>query len=174
MIRCPICKAEYPENTLFCEDCASYLQEDDGEETDPLVTNEVTVTQTGREKVPEKKYTSSVSLKLSISDSGQEVELPLTQEVNIGRLDPASNSFPEVDLASHGGLKKGVSRWHAKILRRGNEVLIEDLASMNGTFLNCRRLSPYFPQALRSGDELKLGDLILQVSFIPQKHQRPA
>ena len=69
MIRCPVCKAEYPENTLSCEDCASYLQEDDGEETDPLVTHEVTVTQTEREKVPEKKGTSPVSLKLSISDS---------------------------------------------------------------------------------------------------------
>jgi pSer/pThr/pTyr-binding forkhead associated (FHA) protein len=106
-----------------------------------------------------------VSLKLSIPDSGRELELPLTKEVNIGRLDPASNCFPEIDLACQDGLKKGVSRWHAKIIRCRNEVLIEDCGSINGTFLNSKRLAPYFPQALKSGDKLQLGRLILQVSF---------
>jgi pSer/pThr/pTyr-binding forkhead associated (FHA) protein len=117
-----------------------------------------------REKTKE-EVVSAVSLKLSMPDSGREMELPLTKEVTIGRLDPASNCFPEVDLASHGGLKKGVSRWHAKIIRRGNEVLIEDLASTNGTFLNRERLTPCFPHVLKSGDELQLGRLALRVSF---------
>jgi pSer/pThr/pTyr-binding forkhead associated (FHA) protein len=116
-------------------------------------------------KVPEEEVVSPVSLKLSMPDSGREMELPLTKEVTIGRLDPASNCFPEVDLASHGGLRKGVSRWHAKIIRRGKEVLIEDLASTNGTFLNRERLTPCFPQVLKSGDELQLGRLTLRVSF---------
>jgi pSer/pThr/pTyr-binding forkhead associated (FHA) protein len=116
-------------------------------------------------EVPEEEVVSPGSLKLSIPDSGREMKLPLTKEVTIGRLDPASRCFPEVDLASQGGLKKGVSRWHAKIIRRGNEVLIEDLASTNGTFLNRERLTPCFPQVLKSGDELQLGRLTLRVSF---------
>jgi pSer/pThr/pTyr-binding forkhead associated (FHA) protein len=93
------------------------------------------------------------------------VEVPLTKEVNIGRLDPASASFPDVDLSSDGGLEKGVSRRHAKITRRGREVFIEDLGSINGTFLNRKKLTPYLPQTLKSGDELQLGKLILRVSF---------
>jgi pSer/pThr/pTyr-binding forkhead associated (FHA) protein len=93
------------------------------------------------------------------------VEVPLTKEVNIGRLDPASVWFPEVDLTSDGGVGKGVSRHHAKITRRGREVFIEDLGSINGTFLNRKKLIPYLSQALKSGDELQLGKLILRVSF---------
>jgi pSer/pThr/pTyr-binding forkhead associated (FHA) protein len=166
MIKCPVCQAKHPENTLFCGECASYLHRDDQEDTDPLATVEVPVLWTGGEKkVPEEEVISPMSLKLSISDSGREVELPLTREVNIGRLDPTDANFPEVDLTNDGGLKKGVSRRHAKITRRGSEVLIEDLGSINGTFLNRKRLTPYLPQTLKSGDELQLSKLILQVSF---------
>jgi pSer/pThr/pTyr-binding forkhead associated (FHA) protein len=106
-----------------------------------------------------------MSLKLSIPDSNRNVELPLAKEVNIGRLDPLSNSFPDIDLTNYGALKKGVSRRHVKIVRRGNQVLIEDLGSINGTLLNREKLTPYFPQALNSGDELQLGKLTLRVSF---------
>ena len=166
MIKCPVCQAEHPENTLFCDECGSYLQGGDQKETDPLAAAEVTWME--REETieaPEEEVISPVSLKLSISDSGRDVELPLTREVSIGRLDPASASFPDVDLTSDGGLEKGVSRRHAKITRRGSEVFIEDLGSINGTFLNRKKLTPYLPQALKSGDELQLGRLILQVSF---------
>jgi hypothetical protein len=166
MIKCPVCQAEHPENTLFCDECGSYLQGGDQKETDPLAAAEVTWTE--REEaieVSEEEVVSPVSFKLSIPDSGRDVELPLTKEVNIGRLDPASASFPDIDLTNDGGLEKGVSRRHAKITRRGNEVFIEDLGSINGTFLNRKKLTPYLPQELKSGDELQLGKLILRVSF---------
>jgi hypothetical protein len=166
MIKCPVCQAEHPENTLFCDECGSYLQGGDQKETDPLAAAEVTWME--REEMveaPEEGVTSPLGLKLAIPDSGRDVEMPLTKEVNIGRLDPASASFPDIDLTSDGGLEKGVSRRHAKITRRGSEVFIEDLGSINGTFLNRKKLTPYLPQALNSGDELQLGKLILRVSF---------
>jgi hypothetical protein len=166
MIKCPVCQAEHPENTLFCDECGSYLQGGNQKETDPLAAAEVTWME--REEMfeaPEEGVTSPLGLKLTIPDSGRDVEMPLTKEVNIGRLDPASASFPDVDLTSDGGLEKGVSRRHAKITRRGSEVFIEDLGSINGTFLNRKKLTPYLPQALNSGDELQLGKLILRVSF---------
>ena len=166
MIKCSVCQAEHPENTLFCDECGSYLQGGNQKETDPLAAAEVTWME--REETieaPEEEIVSPVSLKLSIPDSGRDVELPLTKEVSIGRLDPASASFPDIDLTSDGGLEKGVSRRHAKITRRGSEVFIEDLGSINGTFLNRKKLTPYLPQALKSGDELQLGRLILQVGF---------
>jgi pSer/pThr/pTyr-binding forkhead associated (FHA) protein len=167
MIKCPVCQAEYPENTLFCGECASYLHRGDQEGTDPLATAEVVVPWPRREKtkVPEEEVVSPVSLKLSIPDSGREVELPLSREVNMGRLDPATACFPEIDLTSDGGLEKGVSRRHAKISRRGSKIFIQDLGSINGTFLNRKKLTPYLPQALRSGDELQLSKLMLRVSL---------
>ena len=166
MIKCPNCQAKYPENTLFCNECGSYLLGDKPEGTDPLAAEEVTwMEREETSEVPEEGVTSPLGLRLTIPDSGSDVEVPLTRGVNIGRLDPASASFPDVDLTSYGGLEKGVSRRHAKINRRGNEVIIEDLGSINGTFLNREKLKPYLPQALKSGDELQLGKLILRVSF---------
>ncbi|MEE9490700.1 MAG: FHA domain-containing protein [Dehalococcoidia bacterium] len=169
MIKCPVCQAKYPENTLFCEECGSYLPGGDEAETDPLAVGEITWMEKeefgSTVEVPEEEVVSPVSLKLSILDSGRDMELSLTKEVNIGRLDPASASFPDIDLTSDGGPTKGVSRRHAKITRRGSEVFIEDLGSINGTFLNRKKLTPYFPQALKSGDELRLGKLTLRVSF---------
>ena len=166
MIKCPVCQAEHPENTLFCDECGSYLQGGNQKETDPLAAAEVTwMEREETSEVPGEEVTSPLGLKLTIPDSGRDVEMPLTKEVNIGRLDPASASFPDVDLTSDGGLEKGVSRRHAKITRRGSEVFIEDLGSINGTFLNRKKLTPYLSQALKSGDELRLGKLILRISF---------
>ncbi len=104
-------------------------------------------------------------LRLIIQDGGSEIEVPFKEEVSIGRLDPASGSFPDVDLNTYGAVEKGVSRRHAKIIRRGQEFLIEDLGSINGTFLNHKRLTPYVFEALKNGDELQLGKLVLRVSF---------
>jgi hypothetical protein len=166
MIKCPVCQMEHPENTLFCSGCGAYLLGGDQKETDPLAVGEVTWVE-GAEmgEAPEVDVTSPLGLKLTIPESGRDVEVPLTKEVIIGRLDAVSASFPDVDLTSDGGLGKGISRRHAKILRRGRQVFIEDLGSINGTFLNREKLAPYLPHVLKSGDELQLGRLKLWVSF---------
>jgi hypothetical protein len=165
MIKCPVCKAKYPENTIFCDECGSYLLEDLQEETDPMFPGVTWIEREESGKAAEKDITSPLALKLTIPGSGHDLEVPLTKEVNIGRIDPASASFPDVDLNREGGLEKGVSRRHAKITRRGREVFIEDLGSLNGTFVNGRKLTAYLPQVLKSGDELQLGTLVLRVSF---------
>jgi len=165
MIKCPTCQTEHPNNTIFCEECGTYLPERGQKETDILIVSDVAWPEREETSEAGEGVTSPLGLRLTIPDSGRDVEVPLTKEVNIGRLDPASASFPDVDLTSDGGLGKGISRRHAKITRRGNEVFIEDLGSINGTFLNRERLKPYLPQTLKSGDELQLGKLILRVSF---------
>ena len=166
MVKCPICQRENPENTLFCNECGAYLLGGNGNETDLLPTSRVTwMNREETTGAPRVDVTSPLSLKLTIPDSRRDVEVPLTKEVTIGRLDPTSASFPDVDLTRDDALDKGVSRRHAKITRRGHEVLIEDLGSMNGTFVNLKKLTPYLPEALRNGDQLQLGKLMLRVSF---------
>jgi len=54
----------------------------------------------------------------------------------VGREDPVSGIFPEINLEPHGGHNAGVGRQHTKIIIQGNQVLIEDLNSVNGTYLN--------------------------------------
>ena len=84
----------------------------------------------------------------------------------VGRRDPMSNIFPEVDLSKYDPQTK-ISRRHARIWREGSEFLVEDLGSSNGTLLLSRvsdtlRLSPHQPHPITSGDRLRIGDTTLQ------------
>ena len=79
----------------------------------------------------------------------------------VGRTDPLSNIFPEVDLSRFDPQTK-VSRRHARIWREGEAYLVEDLGSVNGTVINdIIRLEPRQPRALDSGDRIKLGETTL-------------
>ena len=83
----------------------------------------------------------------------------------VGRRDPMSNIFPEVDLSKYDPQTK-ISRRHAKIWRDGQNYLIEDLGSSNGTILltavsDTLRLLPNQPHPLASGDRLRVGDTTL-------------
>jgi pSer/pThr/pTyr-binding forkhead associated (FHA) protein len=83
----------------------------------------------------------------------------------MGRVDPTANVFPEIDLTEDDGLDKGVSRCHARILKQENKVFIEDLGSINGTFINGKKLVSHLPEALSNGDILHLGKLPLEVNI---------
>lgn len=86
-------------------------------------------------------------------------ELP---EYTLGRKDPASGAFPEVDLSPFGALEAGVSRKHAKITRLGgNRYYIMDLMSTNSTAVNGESLEPFRPRLLEDGDEITVGLLRL-------------
>ena len=52
---------------------------------------------------------------------------------------------------------KRVSRQHASIRRAGGEVVLQDLDSTNGTFLNDERVME--PAALHDGDRIAIGDV---------------
>jgi len=83
----------------------------------------------------------------------------------LGRRDPMSNIFPEIDLSKYDPQTK-ISRRHARIWRDGGNFLVEDLGSSNGTMLSpggvdSVRLTPHRPQVLASGDKIKLGDTTL-------------
>jgi serine/threonine-protein kinase len=90
----------------------------------------------------------------------------LQKEENIvGRRDPMSNIFPEVDLSKYDPQTK-ISRRHARIWREGEKFLVEDLGSSNGTLLvpvsrDLFRLTPHQPHVLSDGDRLKIGDTTL-------------
>jgi len=79
----------------------------------------------------------------------------------VGRTDPLSNIFPEVDLSRFDPHTK-VSRRHARIWREGEAFMVEDLGSVNGTVINdVIRLEPRQPRALGSGDRIRMGETTL-------------
>ncbi|MCL7453676.1 MAG: FHA domain-containing protein [Anaerolineae bacterium] len=157
MIKCPFCNSVYPENTLFCEECGSYLAPSDGQSTDPL-TGPIS-----RDEEQASRRGAKI-LVLCIKDGGR-IELPLSKEVVIGRLDAGRAIFPDVDLTQEEGMDLGVSRRHARVSLRQDQVFVEDLNSLNGTFLNATRLVPELPYPIKDGDELQLGRLVLTVQL---------
>jgi pSer/pThr/pTyr-binding forkhead associated (FHA) protein len=70
-----------------------------------------------------------------------------------------------VDLAQDGGYDAGVSRQHALLSVQEHDCLLKDLKSSNGTFVNGKRLKPHRPVAVKHGDEVKFGMLLVRVEF---------
>ena len=172
MVKCLLCQVTYIDNTVFCSECGSYLLKDDKRETDPVGINKIS--RLGHPKIypaPDlllQPGSGPMSIRLTIGAKKREIEVTLTKAIHLGRLDAALDVFPEIDLTNDGAGVTGVSRRHARILKRGARVVIEDLGSINGTFLNGKRLDPYFPETLKDGDFLQLGKLPLEVKIHSQ------
>ncbi len=76
----------------------------------------------------------------------------------------------EYDLPSRATLGRGdveisfedqfASSRHARIERQSGVSVLEDLGSTNGTYLNGEQLEG--PQALRSGDQIAIGDTVFE------------
>src|SRR5438034_7134564 len=79
--------------------------------------------------------------------------IPLEQELVIGRSTPG--------LGSLGGDSE-ISRVHARVYHdAAGQLMVEDLGSTNGTFVNGARLAG--AQALRPGDQVRVGQTTMSV-----------
>jgi len=98
---------------------------------------------------------------LSLTSSGAVLFLPRAGDVILGREDPISEAYPDINLASFEAEKYGVSRLHARLFLEEGRAFLEDLESLNSTFVNKRRLSPHSRSELHDGDEIHLANFIL-------------
>jgi len=64
------------------------------------------------------------------------------------------------------GFNEMISRCHCKIMRTGNQFLIMDLQSTNGTYVNAVRLQPNQPYLIQNGDIIRLANSDFQVSMM--------
>lgn len=82
---------------------------------------------------------------------------------HIGRWDPDQGAFPEIDLENHDPDAK-VSRKHAMIEMKDDQVVLEDAGSMNGTFVNRgKRLQAGERVPLKHDDEIIIGKTFLKL-----------
>jgi len=168
MIICPSCSAKNIDNTLFCSECGNYLADDN---VDPLTHtvrmkfSELMSSQGNDVDETVTRGTDPLSIHLEIGEVKRCVQISLTKPIHMGRLDPGGSIFPEIDLTDYGGVEKGVSRRHARIMKQNQKIYIEDLGSSNGTFVNGQKLMPYFPELLADGDSLQLGKLQIKVAL---------
>lgn len=95
-------------------------------------------------------------------------EFPLEDGNNlVGRWDPDTGSFPEVDLDADDPEAK-ISRKHALIRIADNKITVEDIGSLNGTYVNRgARLVPGTAVELKTGDEVIIGKTFLKLTVDP-------
>ena len=95
-------------------------------------------------------------------------EFPLEDGNNfIGRWDPETGAFPEVDLEQDDPEAK-ISRKHALVRIENGKITVEDIGSLNGTYVNRQpRLQPGTPVEIKSGDEIIIGKTFLKLVVEP-------
>jgi pSer/pThr/pTyr-binding forkhead associated (FHA) protein len=86
---------------------------------------------------------------LSQSMNGRVHELKV-EKTTIGRVEDNTFQIAEPSVSSH----------HCEVLLRGNEVVIKDLNSTNGTFINDEKISE---SVLKPGQTLRLGQIELRL-----------
>lgn len=146
---CPACGAQVSPGDAFCEFCGAALTAPEPEP--PSAPG------TAAPSAPAQPPIAGPGPRLVVADSGVEIPLPAQGEIVVGREDPYSGVFPDVDLTPHGGEEGGVSRRHFRLARSGERYTIEDLNSTNFTLLNRAQLQPGQPMPLSDGDEIRAG-----------------
>ena len=79
----------------------------------------------------------------------------------IGRFDSVTGMRPEIDLTNEDQ-SRNISRRHARlVIRDGQHFVAEEIGTMNGTFLNGKKIPTGVLTPIKDGDELTLCRLVL-------------
>ena len=145
-LHCPECGFINSAGANFCQKCVAHLavEEQDGDQT----TITYKVDETGELKpvdLEEVVSTDGGALVVRTGGGRAGETFPIEGErVTIGR-SPEANVFLD-DVT--------VSRNHALLVRRRDGLYLDDLGSLNGTYVNRRRIESH---KLSNGDELQVG-----------------
>jgi hypothetical protein len=148
-LHCPECGFVNADGANYCQRCGAFLGAQDrpgGEQADP-VTATYRVGETGELIPVDLEEASSEGPVVVIRSGGGRTgeSFPLDRDrMTIGRR-PDSDIFLD-DVT--------VSRDHALLVRRGGDLYLDDLGSLNGSYVNRRRIESH---RLEDGDELQIG-----------------
>jgi hypothetical protein len=151
VVDCPECGFQNPEAANYCSKCGALLVKDEvGAETTQTYTPEENADEDG----PLDEIAAEGPALVVRSGGGRAGEhfSPEGERTTVGR-SPDNDIFLD-DVT--------VSRKHAVLVQDGGEFRIEDLGSLNGTFVNRRRIDS--ATRLESGDEVQIGKY--RLSFI--------
>jgi len=141
-VYCPECGFQNPEAANYCAKCGALLVREEGDET----------TQTFSAEEPDEALGTLDDLGVEgpalvvRSGGGRSGEsfVPQDERTTIGRSPDCGVFLDDVT----------VSRRHAVLVQRASRWYIEDQGSLNGTFVNRRRVES---AELDDGDELQIG-----------------
>lgn len=184
MQQCTNCGHQNRAGVVFCENCGASLigkmpldtkslDNSSDEDKSKLSIESSVLTDVKVQGVS--SFQEGSLLLLEIEGSPEPMLLKPKPEMVFGRRDPATGAMPDIDLTPFAGYRMGVSRRHAAI-RWGEQQTLDlwDLGSSNGTFLNSQRLSAHRPYRMHDGDEIRLGQMVINVYFQPpDKVEKP-
>jgi hypothetical protein len=143
-VYCPECGFQNPEAANYCSKCGALLVKDEGgTETTQTFTPEELADDDG----PLEELATDGPALVVRSGGGRAGEhfVPQTERTTIGR-------SPDCDIFLDDVT---VSRTHAVLVERNGEFVIADEGSLNGTFVNRKRIDT--ETRLESGDEVQIG-----------------
>ena len=145
---CPECGFVVGEGANYCPKCGAYLGAEQEAKGDDVTTATYVIDETTGELRPvDVGDVAAESGALVIRSGGGRVgqSFPLHGErMTIGRSPEAEVFLDDVT----------VSRDHAVLVRRGGAWFLDDSGSLNGTYVNRRRIESH---KLEDGDELQIG-----------------
>jgi hypothetical protein len=144
-VYCPECGFQNPEAANYCARCGALLvKEDPGSETTMSYVPEEG-DEEGSVSLEELGAEGPALVVRSGGGRAGEHFVPQGERTTVGR-------SPDCDIFLDDVT---VSRRHAVLIRRDDDLYIEDQGSLNGTFLNRRRIES--AAKLENGDELQIG-----------------
>ena len=145
-VHCPECGFVNDEGANYCQKCGAYLSRPEGGDEPTTMTYQVDESgemhQVDIDEVVE-KHGAALVIRSGGGRAGE--SFPLEEDkVSIGRTPEAGVFLDDVT----------VSRNHALLVRRRDGLYIDDLGSLNGTYVNRNRIESH---ALNDGDEIQIG-----------------
>jgi len=144
-LHCPECGFVNDESANYCQKCGAYLHP--GEEAEDSTTMTYAIDETGELKPVDLDEVTSQGAALVIRADGGRIDESFAlsgDRLSIGRRPDADIFLDDVT----------VSRDHALLIRRADGYHLDDCGSLNGTYVNRRRVESV---RLEDGDELQIG-----------------
>ncbi len=144
-VHCHECGFVNPEGANYCQKCGAFLARTEGSDEPSTLTYKIA--ETGDfQPIDIEELVEREGAALVIRGGGRAGEsFALDQErMSIGRSPDAPIFLDDVT----------VSRNHALLVRRRDGLYIDDLGSLNGTYVNRKRIESHL---LSDGDEIQVG-----------------
>lgn len=115
-------------------------------------------------RIEDKTATSWKLILVNADSPDRPMGIELYADITIGRI--SRESTPDLDLTLHGGALKGVSREHSMLRPMDDALMLVDLGSTNGTFVNEEQLEPGSATPIRDGDTISFSQLHFKVKIV--------
>jgi hypothetical protein len=146
-LHCPECAFVNTDAANYCQKCGAYLGDLHGSAESSTATYRIDEATGELVPVELEEVVAAKGAALVVRSGAGHVgeSFPIDRErMTIGRRPDCALFLDDVT----------VSRDHALLVRRGDGVFLDDLGSLNGTYVNRRRIES---QRLEDGDEVQIG-----------------